>query len=105
MPGLVAEPIGAQPVAALSNPAQAVRHGIGGRRARSALQIIAGGPNEIDAFAASEALEEMDYYDSEVARVTPLFDETAAKDDEWDERSGWEEDAEEDADDDLGEYA
>jgi|GEM_PF-64473 len=78
---------------------------IGGRRARSALQIIATGPNPIDAFAASEALEEMDYYDSEVARLTPLFDETAAEDDEWDERSGWEEDAEEDDDDDLGEYA
>jgi hypothetical protein len=59
--------------------------------------------DEVEALAAEQALEEMDYYTSSEAEAAPLYDESEAGADEGDEAADW--DDGEDDDDDLGEYA
>ena len=65
---------------------------IGGKPAKTALRAIAASSDEVEAFAAEEALEEMAFYAGPEAAVAPLYDEADV--DAWD-----------DDDDDLGEYA
>lgn len=74
---------------------------IGGREARNALAAIADGGDEFEAIAASEAIEEMDYYASADAAAMPILDESA--DHEGLDGAPYHNDDEDD--DDLGEYA
>lgn len=73
---------------------------IGGPQSRAALQAIVETGDEVEAFAAEQGLEEMDFYASAEAAAVPLFDESEA-DDAWEEPVDWEN---EDEDADLGEY-
>lgn len=60
---------------------------LGGREARIALQnISAGGGDEIEVFAADEALEEMAFYASAEAQSVPLYEEDGEDDEEDDWR-------------------
>ena len=75
---------------------------IGGPQARDALQEVVENGDEVEAGAAEEALEEMDFYAGAEAAATPLFDETEdEEDDTWGEAPEWESDED---DDNLGEY-
>jgi hypothetical protein len=73
---------------------------IGGPQARDALQAIFEAGDDVDSFAAEQALEELDFYASAAAAVAPLYDESEA-DEDWDRVPDWDED--EDTDD-LGQY-
>jgi HEAT repeat protein len=73
---------------------------IGGPQARDALQTLVESSDEVEAFAAEQALEEMDFYASAEAAALPLFDESEADEDALDDPDDWDND--EDAD--LGEY-
>jgi HEAT repeat protein len=77
---------------------------IGGPQARDALQSVVELGDEVEAFAAEQALEEMDFYAGAQAAAVPLFDEAEAEDDDevWREPGDW--DAGGDDDDNLGEY-
>lgn len=93
----------------LHDPAQSVRLAvmfalghIGGPQSRTALLAVQAAGNEIEAFAAEEALEEMDFYAGIEAASVPLFDETEAGDDDDDEPLDWDDDRDEDGD--LGQY-
>jgi HEAT repeat protein len=77
---------------------------IGGARARAALQTIYETGDDVESYAAEQALEELDFYTSVEAAGTPMFDESEAADDEWDPVSDWDEDEEDQEDDDLGQY-
>jgi HEAT repeat protein len=76
---------------------------IGGPQARNALQSVQATGDEVEAFAAEQALEEMDFYAGVEAASTPLYDETAdeSDDDDLDDRPDWDDDGQ---DDDLGQY-
>jgi hypothetical protein len=79
---------------------------IGGPRAQQALEALIAGSDEVEAFAAEEALEEMTFYASVDAASIPIYEEVDT--DEIDEdREDWfdEDEGEDDEDDDLGEYA
>jgi hypothetical protein len=73
---------------------------IGGAQARAALQAIYESGDDVESYAAEQALEEMDFYTSGEAAATPMFDQ-ADVDDDWDTRAEWNDDEEED---DLGQY-
>ena len=77
---------------------------IGGAQARAALQTIYETGDDVESYAAEQALEELDFYTSVQAASTPMFDESEAADDEWDPVSDWDEDEEDQEDDDLGQY-
>jgi HEAT repeat protein len=77
---------------------------IGGAQARAALQTIYETGDDVESYAAEQALEELDFYTSVQAASTPMFDESEAADDEWDPISDWDEDEEDQEDDDLGQY-
>jgi hypothetical protein len=70
---------------------------IGGSQARSALQTIVEQGDDVESYAAEQALEEMDFYTSDEAAATPLFDESESGN-TWDQAQDW------DDDDDLGQY-
>jgi HEAT repeat protein len=77
---------------------------IGGPQARKALIAIQASGDEVEAFAAEQALEEMDFYAGIDAASVPLLDETAddtGDDEDWEDRADWEDDG---PDDDLGQY-
>jgi len=59
---------------------------LGGDEAQEALEVMAAGEDELEAQAAAEALEEMDFYGD--PQGIPLFDESLAEPDEWD-RDPW----------------
>lgn len=91
----------------LLDPDQAVRLAamfalshIGGPQARAALQTIYESGEDVESYAAEQALEEMDFYTSAAAAAAPLLDQSEA-DDDWDTGAEWNED---DEDDDLGQY-
>jgi HEAT repeat protein len=69
---------------------------IGGKEARAALQAVVEGDDEVEAYAAEQALEEMDFYASSAAAAMPLFDESEAP-------GEWDGELDQD-DDDLGQY-
>ena len=73
---------------------------IGGPQAREALQTIYESGDDVESYAAEQALEEMDFYTSGEAAAASMFDESAA-DDDWDTGAEWNED---DEDGDLGQY-
>jgi hypothetical protein len=76
---------------------------IGGPQAREALLDVQATGDEVEAFAAEQALEELDFYAGAEAASTPLYDETAddSDDEDWEDQPGWEDDSQ---DGDLGEY-
>lgn len=78
----------------------------GGPRANAALQAIVRSGDEVEAFAAEQALEEMDFYAGMGANSVPLYDESEAADNGGDEADGWdgEWEGEDDEDDNLGQY-
>jgi HEAT repeat protein len=69
---------------------------LGGKEARAALQSIVEGNDEVESYAAEQALEEMDFYTSAEAAATPMLDESEAPG-EWDGELDPD-------DDDLGQY-
>jgi hypothetical protein len=73
---------------------------LGGAQARDALQAIVNAGDEVESYAAEQALEELDFYTSAAAAGAPLFDESEA-DEDWDTESEWHD---EDEDDHLGQY-